>query len=368
MTPAAAAALALAAALLVLAVRIHLRRLRAPRLAAAAGALPEVTVLLPVRDEEDNVVACVRTLLAQTAEPDVVVVDDGSGDRTRDLVRALAAREDRLSLVEGGEPPPGWKGKVHALETALPRVATPWLLSTDADTRHHPELLARALVTARDRGLASLSVAGHQEAVGIGENLLTPMVFAALDGVLGDWRPAAAGGTEVANGQFLLVRADALREIGGFASLRAAPLDDVALARRLGAAGFRHGFFRAPDLLAVRMYRGLGGSFRGWRRNLGAYFVRRPGPAAAVLLALLAPPVLLAALAAAGRPAAALALWGGGAVASAVLRRGSGHTLIHALLHPLDAVAVALCLLVGLRDASRGVLAPWKGRPVTLGE
>lgn len=360
--------LASAAALVALALRIQGRRLRAPPLAGAGGASPATTVLLPVRDEEDNVEACVGTLLAQTAEPGVVVIDDGSGDRTRHLVLALAASESRLTLVESGELPPGWKGKLHALQTGLARVATPWVLSTDADTRHHPELLARAVATARDGRLDSLSVAGRQEAVGFGENLLTPLVFAALDGVLGDWRQAAAGETPVANGQFFLLRTDALRAIGGFESVRSATLDDVALARRLRAGGFRHGFFRAPGLLSVRMYRGFRGSFRGWRRNVGVYFVRRVGPATAVLTALLAPPLLLLALVAVRQPGAAVLLWAGGALASAVLRRGGGHPPAYALVYPLDAVAVAVCLLLGLRDARRGALVPWKGRAVTLGE
>lgn len=381
-SPWTAAALALlpAAALLALAGRIHLRRVRAPRLTAAAGDPPAATVLLPVRDEEENVEECVRTLLAQTAAPRVVVVDDGSTDRTREIVASLvgapardpaeegAAGEGRLALIASGELPPGWKGKVHALETGLAHVSTPWLLSTDADTRHAPELLARALATARARRLDSLSVAGRQVALGLGENLLTPVVFAALDGVLGDWRAAAEGETDVANGQFFLLRTDALRAIGGFGSLRSAPLDDVALARRLRAGGFRHGFLRAPDLLSVRMYQGFRGTFRGWRRNLGAFFVRRPGRAAAVAALLLGPPLLGAAAAAVGQGAAAAVLWAGGALASALLRRGSGHAPAHALLYPLDAVAVASCLLLGLRDASRGVLAPWKGRAVTLGE
>lgn len=369
MTAVALAAALVAASLLIgLAVRVHLWRVRAPRLADLGGRPPEATVLLPVRDEEENVAACVRTLLAQTTEPRVVVVDDGSTDRTGEIARALAAGEERLSLLESGELPLGWKGKLHALETGLAQVTTPWLLSTDADTRHHPELLGRALATARERDLDSLSIAGRQEAVGVGENLLTPVVFAVLDGVLGDWHPAAGGETEVANGQFFLLRTDALRAIGTFASLRSAALDDVALARRLRAAGFRHAFFRAPELLVVRMYRGWGGTLRGWRRNLGAYFTRRPGRVTAVLAVLLAPVVLLAALLAAGEPAAALALWAGGALASALARRGGGHPPAYALLHPLDSSAVALCLLLGLRDASRGVLAPWKGRAVTLGE
>lgn len=362
MVPAALAGLLL----LGLAARVLHFRARAPRLADSEGIPPEVTVLLPVRDEERNVAACVASLLEQTARPRVVVIDDGSGDRTRAIARELAAARPRLTLIESGALPAGWKGKVHALETGLREVATPWLLTTDADTRHHPELLARAVATARERGLDSLSVAGRQEARGLAENLLTPTVYAALDAILGDWRRAAGGASDVANGQFFLVRAGALREIGGFAGVRGAALDDVALARRLRDAGLRHGFFRGPDLLSVRMYRGFGETFRGWRRNLGAFFAARPGPAAALLAVLLTPILLLGAAAVTGDGSAAAILWAAGTVSSTSLRLGGRHRAAFGLLYPLDALLLGACLLLGLRDAARGVLAPWKGRPVPL--
>lgn len=366
-------ALGVGAVFLALALRVDRWRRYAPPLAPADGAAEEqgaVTVLLPARDEEGNVEACVRGLLARTGEPPVparvVVIDDGSEDRTAEIVRRMAAEEPRVELVAAPPLPAGWKGKVHALETGLGLVETPWLLSTDADTRHHPDLLARALATARERRFDSLSLAGFEEARGPGENLVTPVVFALLDALLGDWGPAAAGETEIANGQFFLVRAAALRTAGGFASLRSAALDDVTLARTLRAADFRHGFLRAPELLRVRMYRGFRATFRGWRRNLGAIFAGRRRDAALVLSALLAPPALLAALLLGGHGLPALLLWACGAAASAVLRRGSGHAPAYGLLYPLDALVTGSCLALGLRDAARGALASWKGRPVRL--
>jgi cellulose synthase/poly-beta-1,6-N-acetylglucosamine synthase-like glycosyltransferase len=365
-----------AAALVALAVRIDRWRAAAPALAAPVPGEsgPEVTVLLPARNEEENVEACVRSLLAQTVDLRVMVIDDSSEDRTAEIVRRLAAEDSRVELVTAPPLPPGWKGKVHALATGLARVETPWLLSTDADTRHNPDLLARALptvkatvgATAGARGLDSLSVAGWQEARGLGENLVTPVVFAVLDALLGDWRPAAEGATEVANGQFFLLRTEVLRRAGGFAALRDAALDDVALARALRAAGARHAFLRAPDLLRVRMYRGLGDTFRGWRRNLGALFARRRRAAVAVLAVLLAPALLLLGVLVSGAWPAAAVLWAGGAAASGIVRRGSRHPVGYAFLYPLDALVTAFCLLLGLRAASRGSLAAWKGRAVKL--
>jgi glycosyltransferase involved in cell wall biosynthesis len=323
-------------------------------------------VLLPVRDEETNVAACVASLLAQGPVSRIVVVDDGSGDRTREIAARIAAEADRVVVLDAGELPAGWNGKVHALERGLAETDAPWVLSTDADTRHAPSLLARALATAEARGLHSLSIAGFQETLGLGETLLTPAVFALLDGILGDWHRVADGGSEVANGQFFLVRTEALEAIGGFASVRDQALDDVALARRLRGEGFRHAFVRAPDLLRVRMYEGLAGTFRGWRRNLGAIFAGRSRRVAYLSFLLFVPVLLMLWGALAGDWAAVAVTWAAGAAASMLLRRGSGHPSAVGLLYPLDALLLAACLLLGYRDASRGRLASWKGRAVAL--
>lgn len=368
------------------------RRARAPSLpeegadgpAAAGGergASPRVAVLLPVRDEEENLDACLDALLsdpvlsdpvlAQTAAPEVVVIDDGSSDRTLDLARRRAAGEPRLTVLEAGPLPPGWGGKVHALAVGhrhlreRPVGPPDWLLSTDADTRHHPRLLARCLAAARLHGLDLVSIAGRQQVEGAAENLLTPPVFALLDATLGDWRRAAVGrGPAVANGQLILVREGALAAAGGFDAVAAAAIDDVALARGVRRAGGATGFWRAPDLLTVRMYRGAARSAAGWRRNLGGLFGPRPGLAAAAATLALAPALAAALCLLTRHPGAALLAWTPAALASALLRHGSGHSPAWALLYPADALALTTTLALGIRDWRRGRLASWKGRVV----
>ncbi|HEV7519041.1 MAG TPA: glycosyltransferase family A protein, partial [Thermoanaerobaculia bacterium] len=295
------------------------------------------------------------------------VIDDGSTDATADLVRGRLPDAPRLTFLAAGPLPEGWRGKVHALEVGAEGVASPWLLLTDADTRHHPELLARSLAaaTAGDR-LAALSLAGSQEVQGLAENLLTPAVFALLDLLLGDWRGAAsgAGGPPVANGQYILLRRAAWEGCGGFATVRAETLDDVAIVTRLRAHGHRTGFFRAPGLLSIRMYRGAREVARGWRRNLGGLLGLRPGIVAISLAVLLVPPLVAGAELAAGHPAAALLLWAAGAAASALFRAGSGHAPAWGLLYPLDALFLAAVLGSGAADRRRGRLATWKGREI----
>jgi cellulose synthase/poly-beta-1,6-N-acetylglucosamine synthase-like glycosyltransferase len=368
-------ALVLGGALLGLGLGIEERRRRAPDLppapvasgASAGPAAADVTVLLPVRDEERHLLPCLESLSALAGQPRVRVIDDGSGDGSAALAAAAAAREPRLTLVAAGPLPAGWRGKVHALWAGARGVESAWLLLTDADTRLRPQALVRALAAAACGRLDAVSLTGFQEAHGLAENLLIPGVFALLDALLGDWEEAAdSRGAPVANGQFLLLRREAWEACGGFEAIRNEASDDVAIAALLRRHGYRTGFFRAPDLLSVRMYQGFREATRGWRRNLGSLMGRRPGATLAVLAVLVVPALALAGALAAGQGVAAALLWSAGAATSGLLRAGSRNRPAHALLYPLDALLVAAVLAAGARDLRRGRLLSWKGREMRV--
>ena len=361
-----AASLLLAAGLLGLALRTEERRRQAPELPPPQLPAPGTTILLPIRNELHNVIECMETLVAQTASPLVRVIDDGSTDGSAELAAARAAGEPRLTLLPAGPLPAGWRGKVHALWVGSQELSTPWLLSTDADTRHAPDLLARAHAAAADRGLDAISLAGVQEVRGLGENLLVPPVFALLDALLGDWGEAAVGrGPSVANGQFILLRREAWEACGGFETVRFVPLDDIAVAARLRAGGFRTGFLRAEGL-RVRMYQGWAEAFRGWRRNLAGLLSPHPRTVATALAVILLPVAALVAATVTGLAVEATLLWTAGAAASMLLRSGSGHRPAWGLLYPLDALALAGVIALASVDRRRGRMVSWKGREMPV--
>lgn len=363
--PAAAASLAL----LAIAAQVEAWRRLAPDLPPPSASPEPTTLLLAVRDEEADLPGCLAGLQRLHGLTELRIVDDGSVDDTWRLIARAAQDDPRIRPLQAGPLPAGWRGKPHALAVGAAGATTPWLLLTDADVRHHPELLPRLQAAAARWRLDLVSVAGRQHARGLGETLLTPPAFALLDAELGDWEEAARSlGEPVANGQLILVRRRALEAIGGFDAIRDAVLDDVALARRLRSAGYRTGFVRAPNWLKVRMYRGLAESLRGWRRILGARYAERPGSGLAVAVLLLAPVALLLAALATGRWSAAALLWGGGAAASALLRSGAAAATTAAVLFPLDAAALGTTLLAALADVRTGRLAPWKRRALPMGD
>lgn len=235
-----------------------------------------LTVIIPARNEEDCLGACLRSLAAQSDDGwklgvdwELLVVDDGSTDRTPEIARSF----DGVTVMEAATPAKGWTGKANAAWTAAQKAQGEWLLFTDADTVHEPGDLRRALHEAEKHKVAMLSYSPRQIVTGFWQRALMPLVFSELSLA---YPPAKVSDPEsrlaAANGQFLLVRRDAYRQIGGHQAVASSMLEDVELAylvkrRKLGLR-FRY----APDAVSARMYRGFRQMCEGWTKNLALLF------------------------------------------------------------------------------------------------
>lgn len=234
-----------------------------------------VSILVPARDEERNIEACLRHALAQDhLDLEVIVVDDGSTDRTGAILAALEAEEpQRLRVVkgEGAGPPEGWLGKPWACQRAGVQATGDWLLFIDADVRLHPRAVSVALGWAQDHGLDLLSGLGRMEMVSPWEKVLQPsvgaLILAGNDlGKVND--PARRGERPLANGQFLLFRAEPYRALGGHEAVAGAVLDDVGMASAIVASGGSYELVMMRELFSCRMYDSLGALWQGWTKNL----------------------------------------------------------------------------------------------------
>lgn len=241
-----------------------------PREATAA----RVSVLIPARNEERTIEACVRAALASREHVrEVVVYDDQSTDLTGERVLALAREDERVRLVRGVPLPAGWVGKPHACHALAREARGDVLLFVDADTVLEQDGVARVLSLLRPkRGTpaAAVTAVPRQEVVSAFERLIVPLLVLTYT----SWFPLRLVSASrdprflAANGQILAVERAAYDAVGGFESVRQELVDDMAFCRRLKTLGHRLVFADGFRIARCRMYEGARQVWEGFSKNL----------------------------------------------------------------------------------------------------
>ena len=228
-----------------------------------------VSAIVPARNEEAIISACVESLAQQPEITEILVVNDQSTDRTYEIVRALIPKWPQVRLLESTSLPAGWIGKNHAVWLGAQQAQGDWLLFTDADAVHEKESAAKALQIAAQSNAALVSFSPEQVMDTWYEKALIPFVYGRLNrnfsfSEINDPQNAAAA----ANGQFILIRRDAYNTVGGHAAIAGEVLEDVALAKLVKRAGYPIWFGSGNGFVRVRMYRSFPAMWAGWRKNL----------------------------------------------------------------------------------------------------
>ncbi len=253
-----------------------------PQFAISEISIPEVSIIVPARNEEASVGPCLESLTAQTGVAfEIIVVDDGSTDRTREIAESFAG----VRVISAGPLPAGWTGKNNALVAGAKAARAPWLLFTDADTVHLPGSLARALDEAKQERADLLSYSPEQVVVTFAERAVMPVIFAELAAEYpphkvreqisrqsSEERSGQRARIAAANGQYILVRRAAYDAAGGHAAVATEILEDVALARLFRNAGQPVYFRYGGDAVRTRMYRNWPQLREGWTKNLALLF------------------------------------------------------------------------------------------------
>ncbi len=339
-----------------------------PRLGDEA---PRLSVIVPARDEAENIGACLASLVAQRyPDLEILVVDDRSTDATATIVAAYASQDTRVRLLSGRERPAGWQGKSWAIHQGVGAATGAFFAMVDADVTLSPLALARMVALARERGAAMVSLLPRLRDVSFWEKVIQPVIGLFLFLCQPLWMARAPRSrVAVANGQLLLLERARYEQAGGHEAVRSAIVEDVELARRYKKLGLRLLLVPAFEDAEVRMYRGLGGIWAGWGKTIHPYVAARP---IALWLAIL--PLLwlflspfVAPLTWVVAPHSAFA-WAQAACASLILvnalafRRVSHHELTHGLLWPLAIVVLAALFLTRTAGALGGRGVVWKGR------
>jgi glycosyltransferase involved in cell wall biosynthesis len=225
---------------------------------------PDLTVIVPARDEESAIAQCLRSLLASSGvKLQIIAVDDRSTDRTGNIMDEIAAEArdsnspHQFEVIHITELPAGWLGKPYALATGANRATAPWILFTDGDVLFGPRALEFAMREAVELSADHLVLAPTIVFHSVGERAVLGAMQAMASWMLRLWKVADPRAKDsFGAGAFNMIRRDVYHSIGGFEKLRLEILEDVFLGMRVKRAGFVQRVILGPNLVRLRWIEG----------------------------------------------------------------------------------------------------------------
>jgi cellulose synthase/poly-beta-1,6-N-acetylglucosamine synthase-like glycosyltransferase len=321
----------------------------------------KVAVVVPMRNEAENVEGIVATLAAQEGLFHFYLLDDNSEDATFSLLNRFTSNDSRFTVIKGAVLNEKWIGKTWALQQLFDATSEEVLVSIDADVRLSNDAINKAVTQMNSARLDFVSPYPRQIAQSFAERLIQPLLqWSWLTTV--PLRYAESSGQKsmaVANGQFFVVRRSVLDAIGGYQSVKHAVIDDVFLARELVKNGSTGTVINGSDIAQTRMYASWSEIKAGYGKSLNQAFGSIMGAifVVAFLIATSIAPLILGLL---GNPYGWLGFAAivGTRVLSAIKSRGK---VLDSVLHPIS--VLALIYLIVYSYLRRGSIQ-WKGRTV----
>jgi cellulose synthase/poly-beta-1,6-N-acetylglucosamine synthase-like glycosyltransferase len=323
--------------------------------------LETVGVIVPMRNEGENVEGLVATLAAQEGSFHFYLLDDNSEDETFELLQRFTGADSRFTVIKGAALDDKWIGKTWALQQLFEASKEDVLVSIDADVRLSNNAINKAVTTMHGARLDFVSPYPRQIAQGFAERLIQPLLqWSWLTTV--PLRYAESSGQKsmaVANGQFFVVRRSALISIGGYQTVKHAVIDDVFLARELIKSGSSGTVINGSDIAETHMYSSWNEIEAGYGKSLSKAFGSIVGAifvVAFLFITSIAP--LILGLLGNNYGWLGFAAIVGTRVLSAIKSRGK---VLDSVLHPIS--VVALIYLIVYSYLMRGSIQ-WKGRTV----
>ncbi|WP_322906458.1 glycosyltransferase [Paenibacillus sp. SGZ-1009] len=340
----------------------------------AHGGKPLLSVLIPARDEERNIRACLESISAcraDTIELEILVMNDHSEDDTEAEIYKAMAHDDRIQLFHGGKLPEGWLGKSYACHQLSLHACGEWWLFVDADVRLQPEALEAAMMTARAQRTGLISGFPRMDTGTWLEHIVVPMMAFIIGYHLPIMmirrspRPVFLAVT----GAWLMVHRHSYTRSGGHAHIYNHIVEDMELARAVKQAGDPVTLADVHRHTSARMYRNAAEVWEGYKKNIFAGTGRSPLLVLGITLfyGLLFVFPLVVLIWSVCTAQFALAGWAGAAVLIGMITKGiidrfSGKSCWLGLLMPVSALCLILILIDSWIASLNGKGYRWKGR------
>lgn len=335
-----------------------------------------VSVLIPARNEAENIAKCLHALIAQTyRQLEILVLNDRSTDRTAEVIQNIAKSDRRVRMISGAELPNGWIGKNWACHQLWQEATGESLLFIDADTILSEGVIQAAVTNSRSKNVDLLTMMPQRITNCVIEKLLFPFIAWASF----CWMPMKRAHNSqnphlsATFGQFMLFKREAYQAIGGHSAIRAIPIDDFELGRATKKRGLRWMLFNGANCVQVLPSKGNIDAFMCVSRSVFPAIYSRFSVLtllSVVLLALGFLPLLTLGTSIMSYPEEKEALLIATtsicttAIPWFIVCQKFNHSMLTALLYP---VAIALMVIVGYHSMitySLGITS-WKRRKMT---
>ncbi len=230
-----------------------------------------ISVLIPARNEENNITGCVTSLLKQDYENyEIIILDDNSQDMTLKIAESFSLIDPRVKSIEGLPLPANWTGKNWACHQLAEHASGNLLLFIDADVRLSFNTLTDVATVYEDKSVKMISVFPTQQIKTLGEALIVPLMnwillsFLPLDQVYNSQNNSLLA----ANGQFIFIDRSTYLKIGGHRSVSSSIVEDMEFARLVKSQGYKILTLLGGESVYCRMYSNFHSSVKGFEKNL----------------------------------------------------------------------------------------------------
>ncbi|MBN1184137.1 MAG: glycosyltransferase family 2 protein [Bacteroidales bacterium] len=234
-----------------------------------------ISVLIPARNEEDNIGMLLDDLRQMTRiDLEIIVYDDQSTDNTLNFVKKHSDLDNRIKLLQSKTLPDGWLGKNHACYQLAQQAKGSHLLFLDADVRIHGEIIEHAVSYLEKHKLGLLSVFPTQIQKTLGEKLTVPIMNYILLTLLPlvFVRVSPFSSHSAANGQFMLFNGRHYKSYQPHKIFKTSPVEDIAIARYYKEQKIKTACISGEERIKCRMYKNYQEALKGFSKNIFMFF------------------------------------------------------------------------------------------------
>jgi chlorobactene glucosyltransferase len=236
---------------------------------------PLVSVLIPARNEEQNIEKCLDSLRNQDyLNYEILVLDDNSTDNTFAILQRIAREDKRIRIFSGKPLPDDWFGKPYAMHQLSVEALGEIFIFTDADTIHSPTSISWTVSNMQHSGVDFISGYTKQKLLTFGEAITVPLMYFLTTIVVPLFlnRYTRWSFFSAAIGQFIAVNRNAFEKVGGYTTIRDKPVEDMYLARLFKRRGYQTIFLDLKEQIHCRMYTGYQAALEGIGKNIFVFF------------------------------------------------------------------------------------------------